>query len=362
MQQQLNLTLYNNPLIKLVASPRLRWLRHTLFILLGLVLAFKGDVTDFNFSQKSEVQMAFIKVDIATFLVIMGIIYLLVLVLVPKLLFEGRIILFAVIFFILVSLIYLLVYFVDYYFLLPVDNPEKPFLQHVEFSFLSWIGYGAVATVLLSAVVGLCIFKKWINDVQLMHEMQQANLRSELAQLKSQLNPHFLFNTLNNANVLTKTNPDKASQVLLGLSDLLRYQLYESSNETILLSKDIGFIDNLLALEKIRKNDFTYELKVEGNPDKIQLPPFLFMPFVENAVKHGASSVGHCYINVQFSINGQELHFVTENSKPVIKADLPGGLGLKNITRRLQLLYPGKHKLTMSDSKEKYIVHLILPI
>jgi hypothetical protein len=362
MQDKSLITLYNSLLIRLVAAPRLRWLRHTLFILLGLVLAYKGDVTTFNFSQVSEVQMAFLKIDTFTFFFIEGIIYLLILVLVPKLLFRGKVFPFALIFFVLTSLIYVMVYYVDLVFLKPVDNPEKPFLQHVEFSVLSWVGYSAVATVLLASVVGLCIFKKWVNDVQRMHELQQTNLRSELEQLKSQLNPHFLFNTLNNVNVLTQTDPKKASQVLFGLSDLLRYQLYESSKEKILLSKDIEFINNLLALEKIRKNDFSYEVKVEGNTDNIQLPPFLFMPFVENAVKHGASSIGHSYISIHFQINGEQLHFTAENSKPLIKSNLPGGLGLKNITRRLNLIYPGKHELTMTETKEKYFVNLTLPI
>jgi hypothetical protein len=362
MQDSTLITLYNNPLVRLVASPKLRWLRHTLFILLGLILGFKGDVTDFNFAQKSDVQMAFIKADIVTFLVIESLLYIMILVLIPKLLFRGKIFLFAVYFIVFSSLIYLLVYYADQWFLVPVDNPQKPFLQHVEMSVLSWIGFSAVAAVMLAAVVGLCIFKKWINDVQRMYELQQVNMRSELAQLKSQLNPHFLFNTLNNVNVLTQTNPQKASQVLLGLSDLLRYQLYESNQENILLSKDIGFINNLLALEKIRKNDFTYEVKVEGNANNIKLPPFLFMPFVENAVKHGASSVGHCYINVLFHVNEKQLHFRAENSKPPVKANLPGGLGLRNISRRLELLYPGRHDLKITDTKEKYIVNLTLPI
>jgi LytS/YehU family sensor histidine kinase len=86
------------------------------------------------------------------------------------------------------------------------------------------------------------------------------------------------------------------------------------------------------------------------------------MPFVENAVKHGASSVGHSYISVTFHVNEKNLHFTAENSKPVIKSNLPGGLGLKNIMRRLSLLYPGKHELTITDTKEKYIVNLILPL
>src|SRR6185295_11462360 len=155
---------------------------------------------------------------------------------------------------------------------------------------------GAVSSVLLGSVIGLRVFKKWINDMQQMNELHQINLKTELEQLKSQVNPHFLFNTLNNLLVLTKTDPEKASQVLLGLSDLLRYQLYDSAREKILLSKDIDFIHNLLSLEKIRKNDFDYNIRTEGNTDGVTLPPFLFIPFVENAIKHGASTVGHSYL------------------------------------------------------------------
>lgn len=91
-----------------------------------------------------------------------------------------------------------------------------------------------------------------------MNELQRMNMKTELEQLKSQVNPHFLFNTLNNLLVLTKTDPEKASVVLLGLSDLLRYQLYDSAKEKIVLSKDIAFIRNFLSLEKIRKNDLAF--------------------------------------------------------------------------------------------------------
>src|SRR5262249_8495991 len=151
----------------------------------------------------------------------------------------------SIFFFLEITLIYLVVYLLDHYLLLPANAPN---VTHIELSVMHFIQIGAVSTVLLGAVVGMKVFKKWMVDIQRMNALHQANLKTELEQLKSQVNPHFLFNTLNNLLVLTKTDPERASQVLLGLSDLLRYQLYDSTKEKILLSKDITFIQNLLSL------------------------------------------------------------------------------------------------------------------
>src|ERR1700754_574185 len=191
----------NNPLIRFIAEPKFRWLRHTLFILLSLILAFKGDVGAYSDMRTEEAKRAFIIIDILTFIGIEGMIYLLILVLIPKLLFRSKVFLFAISFFILITLIYLLVYYVDWKYLKPLDTNDR-FFQHVEWSLLAYIQYCAISSVLLGSVVGMCIFKKWVNDIQHMNELQQTNLKTELAQLKSQVNPHFLFNTLNNLLVL----------------------------------------------------------------------------------------------------------------------------------------------------------------
>jgi len=357
-----NIILFNNPIIRFVADDKFRWLRHTLFILFCLILGFKGDVGVSNDQRSPEVMRAFLLMDSWTTGSIMAIIYLLLLVLIPKLLFKSRVFLFAICFFALISLIYFIAWAVDYIYLRPFDGDIKTNFQHVDLSFMAYIQICGISTVVLGAVVGIAIFKKWINDVQHMNELQQINLKAELEQLKSQVNPHFLFNTLNNLLVLTKTDQDKASQVLLGLSDLLRYQLYDSTREKIVLSKDIAFIQNFLSLEKIRKNDFEYSIISDGNMDSILLPPFLFIPFVENAVKHGASTVGHSYLNVEFSIRDKKLHFYSVNSKPAVKQQMVGGLGLFNIKRRLELLYPGSHHLEIKDSADKYIVNLSIPL
>lgn len=355
------LPVFNNPIIRFVAGRQYRWLRHTLFIMVALLLAFKGDFSVTNDPRSPKLLRAIIITDAITFVFIMGIIYFMILVLIPRLLYRSRVFLFAVSFFMLLVIIYLAVWFVDIRLLQPAETGRSN-LQHIELSFLHFVQIAAVGGVLLGSVVGMVIFKKWINDVQRMHQLQEMNLRTELEQLKSQVNPHFLFNTLNNLIVLVKTDANKAEQVLFGLSDLLRYQLYDSAKEKKSLVQDIDFIRNLLALEKIRKNDFAFMIHTEGNIKKISLPPFLFIPFVENAIKHGASTVGHSYLDVKFVVEGNKLFFRAENSKPVVKQTMIGGLGLKNIRRRLELLYPGTHSLIITDEKDKYILNLILPL
>ena len=353
------MTPFNNPLIRFVSERKYRWLRHTLFILLGLILAFKGDVGVQNVFPSESVRQTILFVDTVSFIFILSMLYLLILVLIPRLLFRSKVFLFSISFFIVLTFIFVVVWYLDFYYLRPA-NPGR--MMHIEFSLLNFIQIGAVSSVLMGSVVGLKVFQKWIKDVQRMNELHQTNLKTELAQLRSQVNPHFLFNTLNNLFVLTKTDPEKASQVILGLSDLLRYQLYDSAKDKILLSKDIDFIHNLLALEKIRKNDFEYNIKTEGKTDGVGLPPFLFIPFVENAIKHGSSTVGHSFLNIDFRITDKQLHFSSVNSKPAVKNNSIGGLGLKNIARRLELLYPGKYTLDVNNETDKYIVKLIIPL
>ncbi|HUR31227.1 MAG TPA: histidine kinase [Saprospiraceae bacterium] len=353
---------FNTPLVKFIVEPRFRWLRHTLFIILGLLLAFKGDIGIAEGSRPALLQKQILIVDALSFLFILGEIYFLLLVLVPKFLFRSKVWLFAIGFLILISLMYLFVWYVDMKFLVPNDDPVHPVLQHLDLSVLHYVQVSAVAAVLLAAVVGAATFKKWFVDVKRMNELQEINLRTELEQLKSQVNPHFLFNTLNNLMVLTKTDQEKATQVLLGLSDLLRYQLYDSARDKILLSKDIAFIENLLSLEKIRKNDFDFSINTSGDISNTKLPPFMFIPFVENAIKHGASTIGHSYLRISFLVENGQLHFTSENSKPAVKQSMVGGIGLVNIKRRLELLYPGTHTLKIADEKDKYIVNLSFPV
>jgi len=219
--------------------------------------------------------------------------------------------------------------------------------------------FSALVVVLVSASTSIKLFQKWILDRQLIFELEKSKTSAELEQLKNQINPHFLFNMLNNANVLTKKDPEKASQVLMKLSDLLRYQLYDSTRDKVLLTSDIHFLEDFLNLEKVRRDNFDFLISKEGDLNGVQIPPLLFISFVENAVKHNNDSSKSSFVNLYFNVQNNVLNFKCENSKPILKAThKTGGLGLVNIKRRLELLFPTSHSLKIEDSKENFCVTL----
>jgi LytS/YehU family sensor histidine kinase len=208
------------------------------------------------------------------------------------------------------------------------------------------------------------LLRYWIKDTRRIGELEAATLQSELDLLKSQINPHFLFNMLNNANVLIWKNKEEAQQLLYKLESLLKYQLKEATSDKILLLFDIRFLNDFLNLEKVRRDNFEFTITTEGNANEIWMPSLLFIPFVENAIKHNPDSNHLSYVYIHFKIAGRKLEFRCENSKPATKPvqKQSGGLGLKNIQRRLSLLYPGKHILDIQDEATRYTITLKLEL
>lgn len=214
----------------------------------------------------------------------------------------------------------------------------------------------------IAGMSAILLLRHWILYNQRVDELQSATLHSELRFLKNQINPHFLFNMLNNANVLIRKNPVEASQVLFKLEDLLRYQMNDNFREHVPLRSDIRFLNDYLNLEKIRRDHFDYSITEEGEIDAIQLPALLFIPFVENAVKHNFDSEHPSYVHLFFKIDNDRLEFRCENSKPAvaIAQSRVGGIGLTNIRRRLELLYPGRYLLEVAETENQYTVTLKL--
>jgi hypothetical protein len=239
----------------------------------------------------------------------------------------------------------------------------KPELLPHEDDAINFFTYSFMIMVLIIASAAIKLFQQWISDAQLIHDLELAKAGAELEQLKNQINPHFLFNMLNNANVLIEDDPKKASQVLVKLSDLLRYQLYDSSRDKVLLTSEIHFLEDFLNLEKVRRDNFNFLISKEGGLSGVQVPPLLFISFVENAVKHNNDSAKLSYVNLFFDVRRTELCFKCINSKPALKAvNKPGGLGLSNIKRRLELLFPSAHDLKIEDSSETYCITLTLKL
>ncbi|WP_326984049.1 histidine kinase [Chryseobacterium sp. MYb264] len=213
------------------------------------------------------------------------------------------------------------------------------------------------------------LLQKWIKDNQRITELSNLTLRMELNELRNQINPHFLFNMLNNVKALIRTNPEKATTVIMKLSEFLRYQLYENGEEKTLLTSEIDFLSNFINLEKIRREDLSVDIYV--NIDKrtlnsIFIPPNLFTTFVENAVKHSVDfDADENYIKINFKMENEKLYFEcinSKNSKYLVSDKKSSGLGLINIKRRLELLYQNTYELDIISTDKEYFVTLMIPV
>jgi sensor histidine kinase YesM len=229
-------------------------------------------------------------------------------------------------------------------------------------SFLSYfINIFLTNASLLASAVCIKIFKIFIKNRQRLQELQTANLNAEITNLKNQINPHFLFNALNNIHVLSRKKPAAASESILLLSDLLRYQLYDCSAEKVPLVNEIDYLKNYLELDKMRKENASVDFQVIGNVNGLEVAPFLFIPFVENAIKHSASLDGRSCIAIRFDLQPNRIEFHIKNDKSAHPTgSAKGGIGLANVRRRLDLLYPAKHALQLKENDTTYSVDLVL--
>ena len=183
--------------------------------------------------------------------------------------------------------------------------------------------------------------------------------QSELSFLRSQINPHFLFNNLNNIYALVYYRSDQSLQAIAGLSELLRYMLYDTA-ETVALSREVAYIEKYISLQQLRyEQPEKISFKVSGPAEEVQVPPLLLIPFVENAFKHGDGSAPD-WLNIDLAVDPAYIHFTCANKKAAGRKDPEGGIGIENVTRRLALLYPGKSKLEILDQDQLFTVKLEL--
>lgn len=202
-------------------------------------------------------------------------------------------------------------------------------------------------------------------------QLQKNNLNLELSFLKSQINPHFLFNTLNAIYTKTVDVDEQAADLVLKLSDLMRYSLYESSKENVILSSEVSYIENYLDLERARFSDkVTINYQLKGNPEEYLIAPLLLVSFVENAFKHGTAKSKHAsYVDLSIALDCNTLYFKIKNNIPPnsrlqnrVRNEKVGGFGLSNTSKRLQLLYPDRHKLSVQQTESEFSVNLELTL
>ena len=205
----------------------------------------------------------------------------------------------------------------------------------------------------------------WLQKELLEKEKQKTVV--ELKALKAQINPHFFFNTLNSIYSMALDKDDRLPGTVLQLSDLMRYFLYVSRDNFILLEKDLTVVKEYIALQKLRSNpQLDIETKISGEISDQQIAPLLLITFLENAFKHGAKgSSGNTFIKLDIKVEKNKLNFTLENNKGIIDKVNTGdhnGLGLENVKRQLELLYPGKHLLNIKDEQDRFVVALQLSL
>jgi hypothetical protein len=256
-----------------------------------------------------------------------------------------------------------------------INNPEtdrkevsanKPDEQHGSLPFreMHLFNYMFTSIFLVFFSVGMKVLERHSQTEKLQKELEKEKLNSELAFLKNQISPHFFFNTLNNIYSLISINAEDSQKAVLRLSKLMRYLLYESEHGNTKLSNEIDFMNNYIDLMKLRMSSkISLNVSLPQTYEDINIPPLIFIPFIENAFKHGISYREKSFIDITMTTDKGSLRFRCVNSmvKPQEEYEADHtGIGLENVTKRLNLLFPGKYELKINKSETEFEVLLLI--
>jgi two-component system, LytTR family, sensor kinase len=232
----------------------------------------------------------------------------------------------------------------------------------------SFIGIFLTGTLFFIASTEFLVIRDWLKNITEKRELESRQLESELRFLKSQVNPHFLFNTLNSLYALALKKSDKTPEIVLKLSEMMRYMLYECNEPTVYLEKEIKYLGNYLELEKLRVSEkVDIKFSVDGDPSKLKIAPLIFIAFIENCFKHGVMAIhGNAYVHIRLDIVEDSVQLNVQNSKPdsipLGRYSPSGGIGLGNVKKRLELLYPNMYSLDIKNEPDKYSVELYIDL
>ncbi len=295
---------------------------------------------------------------------LLTVVYINLWVLIPRILQKGRYLLY---FACLVVLIYLGAQFnqVTFDHLVDLILPGYYFISFYDISdILKFIFVYVSLTTLLKLSKGWFMLMQ--AEQQLM-AVRQEKVETELKALKSQINPHFLFNSLNNIYSLALGKSGKTPDAILKLSGLMRYMLYESNADRVPLKQELHFIENYIDLQKLR-SDRRSRIKFsrKGNPAGKTIAPLLFLPFIENGFKHGIKGDPEGgYVRIELAIQDSNIDLYIENNRGEVdrvENNEYNGIGLNNVKRRLELIYPGKHELEVQETRETFSIQLKLDL
>ena len=335
-----------------------RWLYHLLFWLL-----YFGLTVVLYLSLREKLKFAAYIMIALQIVVQAGFCYLNFYVLMPRLLFARKYAFYILALIGIFSLCPLIVGIADYIYMLNFEDTPKDKLHIITYG--SWIL--GIITFLYTAglATGIKFVKDTLVNQQLQKEREQHYLETELKFLRTQIQPHFFFNTLNNIYSLTLKKSDQAPEIILKLSDLMSYMLYESTAPLVPLSKEIDYLRNYLDVEQLRfGNRLTISFTIEGLTAGIQIPPMILILFLENSFKHGVkNNISDIALTIRLRVEADYLVFHVENPVTEEEKDPHAkGIGLKNVRRRLELLYGDRHTLDIREEGKRFIVTLKMPL
>lgn len=259
----------------------------------------------------------------------------------------------------LVALIYESVSF----FIWAAGDERVTFREYFHFGQLNALFFVSYYGISVAYVLG----KNWWANEQRRQQLEKEKLRTELDFLKSQINPHFLFNSLNNLYALAgRYHNDELAGGIAELSNLMRYMLYDAKADSINLEREVAHLRSVIEIQQLRfseDDDFAVSLHVDGDIVGKKVAPLLLIPFVENAFKHGVDLRKHSFIRIELQVEGDRLHFQVTNTNFYQNIDSQhqhSGIGLENVRRRLELLYPEKHTLVIQEEKDLFKIDLTL--
>ncbi len=252
----------------------------------------------------------------------------------------------------------------DITFALPFSVEDQPIGEvHIGLTVFSWWGNMIAAVLMFAANNSIRTLYRQMQSDEDAERLQHQNLQAEMYYLKHQINPHFLMNTLNNIHALVDIDGEAAKQAIIQLSDMMRYVVYDTSDDTISLKEEVKFIENYIELMRIRYTDDVKILynKPEQLNRRVEIPPLIFIVFVENAFKHGVSYDNASYIYID--IKSEEGYVVGrfENSVNSAKRNDKPGIGLENVRKRLDLIYDDRYDLKIEENENSYCITLKIP-
>lgn len=300
--------------------------------------------------------------------ILMGVFYLNFNLLIPNLLIKQKVFIYIALVIALVVLVTVMNNFTNYTFKLNQFIPNKPHPAalenpHHRRHFDTFVP--GMNLLMIGLGITVSFIQKWQQEVNLRQQLEKEKITTELTLLKAQINPHFFFNTLNTIYSYTLSDGDVARTAITNLSKMMRYVLYDAADRHTPLSKEIAFIKEYTELMKLRISRKTEVLlQVQDRSDEVMIAPMIFLPFVENAFKHGVSSISAGHISIQIIQNKESIELIVtnniyENRRP--SEEESNGIGIANTMRRLELLYPGNYTLkTGTINETEYQAKLML--